>query len=174
MVTVIMLVVSVYANGKEKKAVKNAALIARVESQANLMAQAFLKGDYQTFARYTYPAILNAMGGEGSMITVLTNSSNNMKMQGMFFSGITFDAPTKIVTIGSEMQCTLQQHTTIKLDKGRAVATSTLIAISNDGGKDWLFVDTTDKDAVSMRQVIPNLSKAIIIPLQQKPIFYNY
>ena len=108
------------------------------------------------------------------MATVLANGATNMKTQGMTFNNITFDNPTKIVKSGDELQCTLQQHTTIKLANGRAVATSTLIAISKDGGKNWLFVDTSNKDAAAMRKALPNLSAAIVIPPQQKPVFYSF
>jgi len=146
----------------------------RIQEQANIMGQAFLKGDYQTFFKYTYPAIVSAMGGEGRMSTVLANSASSMKTQGMNFDNITFDSPSKIVQSGNEFQCTLQQHTTIKLANGRAVATSTLIAISKDGGKNWSFVDTSNKNAAAMRKVMPNLSAAIVIPPQQKPVFYSF
>ncbi|TWI98624.1 hypothetical protein JN11_02812 [Mucilaginibacter frigoritolerans] len=145
-----------------------------MQKQADIMGKVFLKGDYQTFAKYTYPAIVNAMGGEIRMATVLANSASSMKTQGMTFDNITFDSPSKIVKSGNELQCTLQQHTTIKLVNGRAVATSTLIAISKDGGKNWLFVDTSNKDVATMRKALPNLSTAIIIPPQQKPAFYSF
>lgn len=42
--------------------------------QAKIMGQSYLKGDYRTFAKYTYPAIVNSMGGESRMATVLANS----------------------------------------------------------------------------------------------------
>ena len=42
----------------------NGNLIDNACQQANVMGQAFLKDDYQTFAKYTYPALLSAMGGK--------------------------------------------------------------------------------------------------------------
>jgi len=149
-------------------------LIENAQQEANIMGQAFLKEDYQTFARYTYPALLNAMGGERRMAATLMQTVNDMQAKGMSFSSIVVDSPSKIVKCGNELQCTIQQHTTIKLVNGRAVATSTLIAISKDGGKNWLFVDTSNKDVATMRKALPNLSTAIIIPPQQKPAFYSF
>ncbi|MDB5150142.1 MAG: hypothetical protein JWQ57_4162 [Mucilaginibacter sp.] len=160
--------------GYSQSASENKPSIARMQEQANLMSKAFLKGDYQTFAKYTYPAIVSAMGGESRMATVLANSVGSMKTQGMTFDNITFDTPSKIIKSGNELQCTLLQHTAIKLVNGRAVATSTLIAISKDDGKNWLFVDTSNKDAAAMRKALPNLSTAIVIPPQQKPVFYSF
>ena len=160
--------------GQTKSAARSISLNERVQQQANLMGQAFLKADYQTFARYTYPALLSAMGGENRMVATLTQTVSDMGAKGMTFSSIIVNSPTKIVKSGNELQCTLQQHTTIKLTNGRAVATSTLIAISKDGGKDWLFVDTSNKDAAAMRKALSNLSAAIVIPPQQKPLFYSF
>jgi hypothetical protein len=145
-----------------------------VQQQAKLMGEAFLKNDYETFARYTYPAIVKAMGGSKRMISALSQTVNDMRAKGMFFSGISVDSPSNIVRSGKELQCTLQQHTVIKLANGRAVVTSTLIAISQDGGKDWWFIDTSNKDVAAMKKSLPNLSADIIIPPQRKPVFYNF
>jgi len=57
----------------------NTPVVSHVKEQADIMGKAFLKGDYQTFAKYTYPAIVNAMGGESRMATVLANSASSMK-----------------------------------------------------------------------------------------------
>ena len=160
--------------GQPKSIGVNNMLTGHIHQQANEMGQAFIKGDYQTFARYTYPTLVKAMGGESHMAMILSQTVNDMQAKGMTFSSINIDNPAKIVKSGNELQCTLQQHTTIKLTKGRAVATSTLIAISKDGGKNWLFVDTSNKDAAAMRQALPNLSTAIVIPPQQKPVFYSF
>jgi hypothetical protein len=142
--------------------------------QANTMGHAFLKEDYQTFAKYTYPTLLRSMGGENKMAATLKQVTDGMRLKGMSFSDIVVDSPSKIIKNDGELQCTLQQHTTIKLPNGRAITTSTLIAISKDGGKNWLFIDTSNKDLAAMRKVLPNLSSTIVIPPQQKPVFYNF
>ncbi len=134
-----------------------------MKQQANAMGQAFIKGDYQAFAKYTYPAIVSAMGGENRMANVLANIAANMKAQGEVFDNISFDNPTKIVKSGNELQCTLRQHTTIKLVNGRAVATSTLIAISLTGARmcigneEWDFSCHACK--VAQKQSSPRLAR---------------
>jgi len=145
-----------------------------LQREADLMGQAFLKGDYKIFTSYVYPAIVSATGGQSRLETTLLNTTSKMRAQGMTFDKIVFDNPTKMVKSGNELQCTLQQHTTIKLSKGSVIATSTLIAISKDGGKNWRFVDTSNKDVTTIRKVLTNLSTAIIIPPQQKPAFYSF
>lgn len=174
-VNIIMILIlnAVLSYSNPKQIANNALLNSHVQEQAGIMGRAFVKGDYQTFSKYTYPPIVNAMGGESRMTNVLANTAISMKAQGMAFDAITFDKPTKIVKRDDELQCTLQQHTTIKLANGRAVVTSTLIAISKDGGKNWFFVDTSDKSEAEIRKALPNLSTAITIPAQAKPVYYK-
>ena len=104
-------------------------LIENAQEQANIMGRAFLKEDYKTFAQYTYPALLISMGGETIMAITLRKMVGDMRVKGMSFSSITVDTPSKLVKSRNELQCTLQQHTTIKVQNGRVIATSTLIAI---------------------------------------------
>ncbi|HMH21166.1 MAG TPA: hypothetical protein VK563_05300 [Puia sp.] len=144
-----------------------------VKQQAEVMGQAFMKGDYKTFAHYTYPQIIRMMGGEKVLTTQLVKITNNMKEQGMTFSSIGFGDVSKIEKKNGQLQCTIPQHTTIKVPTGRAVSTSTLIAISTDAGKSWTFVDTSNKDIATIRKLLPDLSPAIVIPPQQPPVRYN-
>lgn len=144
-----------------------------LKQQATKMGVAFVSGDYTTFANYTYPLILKSMGGAVRMADVLTKTTNDMKLQGMSFSNITFDEPSKIVKSGKELQATIAQHTEIKLAQGRLVSTSTLIAISTDNGSNWTFIDTSNKDMATLRKALPNLSPTITIPPQQPPVRYN-
>ncbi|MBS1747380.1 MAG: hypothetical protein JST21_14525 [Bacteroidetes bacterium] len=137
------------------------------------MSTAFLASDYTTFAKYTYPKIVEMMGGANNMAEVLTKTTANMKAQGMSFSNITFGEPSAIIKSGNELQCTIPQHIELKLTQGRLVNTSTLIAISTDNGKNWTFVDTSNKDMATLRKALPNLSSAISIPPPQQPVRYN-
>lgn len=148
-------------------------LSAILKQQASRMGIAFVGGDYTTFANYTYPLILKSMGGAVKMAAILTKSTKGMKAQGMIFSNITFDEPSKIVKSGKELQASIAQHTEIKLSQGRLISTSTLIAVSTDNGINWTFIDTSNKDMATLRKALPNLSPSISIPTPQPPVRYN-
>lgn len=96
-----------------------------------------------------------------------------MKANGMSFDSITFDSPAKILRVGKELQTTIVQHTDVKVPDGRAVSTSTLIAISTDNGAHWTFIDTININVSTLRKAMPNLSKDIVIPPQQPPVRYR-
>jgi len=49
--------------------------------------------------------------------------------------------------------------------EGKAIVSEySLIAISNDGGGHWFFIDTSGKNLETLRQSLPNLSTALIVP----------
>lgn len=135
-----------------------------IKVQAEKMGAAFIAADYKIFAKFTYPKVLQLMGGEAKMATVLSKSIDAMKARGMSVSAITFSEPTKIIRAGKELQCTVEQHTEISQLNRKAVTTSVLIAISADNGINWTFIDTSNKDMATLRKMLPNLSKDINIP----------
>ena len=144
-----------------------------LKTQANRMQSALLKGDYHTFAHYIRPMILGAMGGESKMARELTKSADDMKAKGMHVSRITFDAPSKLVKSGKEWQATMAQHTEIKGPNGRDVSTSTTIAVSEDNGVNWTFVDASDMPMDMIKKMLPNLSSALVIKPMQPAVHYN-
>ena len=148
------------------------ALSVIVRNQVSKMGQAFINGDYKTVAYYTYPEIVKMMGGESKMKQTLAKLVSDMNVKGMMFNSITFGDVSKIVKSGNELQCTIPQHTEIKLLSGRAISTSILIGISTDGGSNWTFIDTSDKDITTIKRLLPNLSSAIVITPQEPPVRY--
>jgi hypothetical protein len=167
MILLFWITVFTQSYGQVKEASQN------IKQQANKMAQAFIRGDYKTFVLYNYKPMVQGSGGATKMEQSLAKVVNDMKLKGMSFNNITFDEPSKIVKSGKELQATIAQHTHIKVPNGRAVSTSTLIAISTDNGNNWTFIDTSNKSIEALRKAMPNLSTAITIPPPQPPIRYN-
>ena len=155
------------ANSQVKGASQN------LKTQAAKMGTAFISGDYKTFASYTHPVVLKAVGGASKMAEMVEKSINQMKADSMNFTSVNFDEPSAIVKKGIELQATIAQHTEIKLSKGRLLNTSTLIGISIDNGVNWKFIDTSNNDVAALRKAFPNLSPSLVIPPPQKPVKYN-
>jgi len=141
-----------------------------VKDQAAKMSQALIRGDYKTFVHYTYPGIVKMSGGPDQLAAQLKTVMSQMKAGGVVVTGVSFGAVSKVVTSGKELQCTLEQHTAMNVPDGKIVSTTTLICLSEDGGKNWTFVDTSNKDMAMIRQVLPNLSNQIVVPKAQPPV----
>lgn len=161
---VFFIVVNILSGYSQKTSSNTAVLTNEVKKQANEMGDAFIKGDYKSFVKFTHPTLIQVMGGENKMISTLTKTINQTKSQGVSFLSIAFDSPTTIVKTKNELQCTIAQHLTAQVPNGKITNSSTLIAVSIDNGKKWYFVDTTNKDLSQIKQLLPNLSSEIVIP----------
>jgi hypothetical protein len=144
-----------------------------IKEQAELMGKLLLSKDFKSFAKYTYPKILDMLGGEEKMIATLENGSKEMEAQGMGILSVTVGEPSAIITAGKELQCTLPETLEMKVPNGKLKTKSTLIGISNDNGKNWYFIDTSGKDIKTLQQALPNLSGELVIPVQGQPTFTN-
>lgn len=143
-----------------------------VLKQANDMGQSFLDKDYDTFASYTYPKVMQTMGGKDNMIKNLKRSFDGFANEGIVFLKMDYSAPSKIVTVeDGSMQCTLIQMIEMKVKGGKLTSQSCLLAISENKGENWYFLDTSGYNHPTMKTLIPNLSDEIDIPGRIDPIF---
>jgi len=147
-----------------------AAATRALKEQASTMGRAFLHKDYTTFCKYSYPKLLTMMGGEAKMIQAVTQAMDQMKAQGIEVSSFSLGEPVPPVKSGTEWQSMIPQHTTLKTTQGSISSTSTLLAFSSDNGHHWTFLDTSNKDMATIRQVVPNLSPSIKVPPPQAPL----
>jgi len=144
-----------------------------IVEQANEMGQLLMEKDFRSFARFTYPKIIEMMGGLENMVAIMEKGMVEMESDGTKFLNVTFGEPTAVIKAGNELQCTLSQTISMKVPEGRIVAKSTMIAISVDGGTNWFFIDSSGKDIQTLRSSIPDLSMDLLIPEAEQPVFYK-
>ena len=143
---------------------------AAVKEQATKMGQALVKGDYATFIHYTYPGLVKMAGGADQLTAQLGQLMKEMRTRGMLFKGISVGGVSKIVANAGVLQCTVPQYTEIQMQGEKMKATSTLIGVSEDGGRSWTFIDTSTHDKATIRKLMPGLSGEIVIPPAQPPV----
>jgi hypothetical protein len=144
-----------------------------LKAQAGRMVGALKSGDYTTFIHFIHPKVVEAAGGADALKQALQQMSRQFTMNGLSFQSIDLDSLSEFVKSGAQVQATIRQHTSMKQDQGRMVATSTLIGISADNGLHWKFVDTHNKTLEDVRQLLPNVSKALVIPPTPAPVHYD-
>lgn len=144
-----------------------------IKDQAAKMGQSLVQGDFSALAKYTYPKIVEVMGGQDAMIETMKNTLEEMKMNGGSYLSIHFGEPTAVILAYNELQCTLPQTTEMKLTGGRLISKSTLIAISADSGKNWYFIDANGKDIQTLKRALPNLSGDLVLPPAEDPVLYD-
>jgi hypothetical protein len=142
-----------------------------LKSQATIMMQAFTKPDYKTFVSFTYPRVVEMMGGVESMIKFLEKSIEQTKAEGFTFQSVNIGSVTKGVVAGNELHALVQQQITLQAKEGIITANSYLLAISKDSGKNWTFVDAANLTREKIEMMFPDYNYELKIPEKQAPIF---
>jgi hypothetical protein len=149
----------------------NGELDAKVLTKAHEMAKTFIAKDYEAFAKFSHPAVVKVMKGEKAMIQRLKKDFGELESQGITFLELKFSAPSKMITVENELQCTIPQQIVMLVPGGTLTATTTVIAISEDQGNNWYFIDTAGNNVGNMKALIPSLSLDLPVPMPQDPMF---
>ena len=139
--------------------------------QADKMGEALKKEDFETFASYTFPEIIEKMGGLDSFLLVMKLSFGDLEAQGVTINSIAYGKRSDFVKTKTNLQCILPQEMTIKVKGGTLNTLTYLIAISPDEGKKWYFVDTSGQKIGQMRDNMPSISSELILPEAVPPVF---
>lgn len=142
---------------------------ATVKTQANDMAKAVLAKDVNKLAGYIPPKLLAEAGGKEKMMIARDTVNKMMKQFGAEIKKISIGEPAKIVTYKKQLQTTLPQTTEVKFLSGKIIMESTLIAISEDKGAHWYFVDNAIYRGEKLKSALPDISPLLVIPPMKKP-----
>ena len=135
----------------------------KLNAQLDEMKKYFLAGDYENFADYTYPKIIEMMGGKSKMVSATRQAMDRMQNEGFTFVDLIFKNPTGYLKKDGELQCSLTQQLTMNTPKGKIQSEYTLLAISGDQGQNWTFIDTSGKEKATMLHYFPNLHQDIVV-----------
>jgi hypothetical protein len=137
---------------------------------ATSMFQAFIGGDLDTFAAFTYPAVVTMAGGKDGMKAILAKGLTDMRAQGFAFVSVSVDKPTRVLKAGNELHAVLPMEIVIKTPQGNLHAPSYLIGVSQTKGKTWTFVDTDKlQDKATRDRLFPRYNQALEIPPKKQP-----
>ncbi|HXB38908.1 MAG TPA: hypothetical protein VNZ49_00105 [Bacteroidia bacterium] len=143
-------------------------------NQAYEMMNSYLKTDFKKFVSKVYPGLVSKEGGENNMIFELKISSAGSKdgetsIDTMYAAGV-----HNIINTGNQMQTTLSRITIVTVPDGKMITVSMLIAISEDNGQNWSFLDANGRDIKSMKESFPELSDKLVLLPDGKPIYIRY
>lgn len=140
-----------------------------IKTQAIEMGKAFINNDLSVFQQYLHPDIIKQAGGAEKMKAMADSAQAVFKQFGGAIKRISYGNPAAIVLHKKELQTTLPQTTYITTSFADIEMESTLVAISQDQGKRWYFIDTQLYGTEKMRQHLPALSHELVIPAPAKP-----
>lgn len=140
-----------------------------VKTQALAMGRAMVAGDAKSFAQYMLPEMTKAGGGAGKVRNLMDSMFVMFRNVGGKVERITYGNPGKILTYGKELQTTVPQTTFITTPFADLELSSTLVAISRDGGRNWYFYEPGMGQARELKDRLPKLSPDLVIPPMAKP-----
>ncbi len=142
-----------------------------LNTQLGEMKKYFLAGDYENFANYTYPKIVEMIGGKSKLVQATEQGMTKMKKEGFTFVSLDYKNPAKFLNKDDEIKCTLTQVLVMNTPYGKIESETSLIGISGDQGLNWTFIDTSGKNKETILQQFPNLHEDIVIkPKKQRRI----
>lgn len=144
-----------------------------VKEQANELAQAAIRGNFKKAIDFTYPKLVELAGGKAKMLKVAKEGMASMKKKGVKPDYASIGAPGKFYKAGKQIHCLVPETIRLKLSRGHAISNSFLLAISNDGGKNWKFIDLNQFTNESILDILPNFNQNLKIPKTGKPLLYR-
>jgi len=140
-----------------------------IKIQAMDMARAVLARDVDKLALYLPPKLVADAGGKDKMMMARDSLNKYMKQFGAEIKKVTIGNPGNIISYKKQLQATVPQTTEAKFMASTVTLESTLIAISDDNGVHWYFVDTTIYHGDKLKSWLPDLSPQLVIPPIKPP-----
>lgn len=142
---------------------------AHIKAQAVEMTRALLKKDNQKFLSFMHPRVIEAGGGPEKVMQMMDTMQNQMVKFGAKVKKITIGNPSALIKEKNSWQCTLPQTSQFSFMGNEIEATTTLIAISEDQGRHWYFLDTSVYGEKRLKTLLPSLSPKLVIPKMSPP-----
>ena len=140
-----------------------------IKTQAIEMGKALVNNDLPGFQQFMHPEIIKQVGGPEKMKLMADSAISMFRQFGGSITRISYGNPAVILTHKKELQTTLSQTTFITTAFADIELESTLIAVSQDKGKHWFFIDTQLYGSDKIRLNLPALSPELTIPAPKKP-----
>jgi hypothetical protein len=140
-----------------------------IKGQAMEMGKALAAGDVETFSRFMHPSVIKMAGGKEKVREMADTMNKVFKQFGGSVTRILIGNPAKVISYRKTLQTTLPQTTSIETSFADIEVQSTLVAISNNQGKDWYFIDTSIYQESKIRSELPEISPDLVIPPPAKP-----
>jgi len=140
-----------------------------IKSSAIAMGNALAQKNSDQFLSYMHPSMIKLAGGKEKLRVISDSALRVFEQFGGKVSRITYGNPAEIIAYKKTLQSVIFQTTTLSSFIGDAELSSSLIAISNDNGKSWTFIDTNMFGIKQIKSAMPDISPALVIPKAAAP-----
>lgn len=150
--------------------------VQRIRTVAAESSAALSSRNYARLVDLTYPKLVEMIGGRDQMIEMLRSGTEEMKAHGSAILSAEVAEPREIVTAGDKQFAIVPEIVRVQLEAGTLRSKGFLIAVSEDRGKTWTFIDgaglhkTPGKERETLAQIIPDFPAQLTLPAWEPPV----
>ncbi len=148
----------------------------RIRALAAESSAALTSGNYARVADFTYPKIIEMMGGRDKMIETTRQITEDMKAHGAAILSVEVSEPEGIVTANDKLFAVVPEVVRVQVPKGTLRSNGFLIAVSEDAGKNWSFIDGAalhekpGQERETLAQILPDFPAQLSLPKWEPPV----
>ena len=146
------------------------AALAAAEAQARRVGEALLAGDWNSFADYTHPKVLEKMGGRAKMKATIKAGLEDMKQQGIGFHAVRIGRPDRLFRAKGDLFTIVPQRVVMSTRKAKLRQDGFLLGISSDNGISWTFIDGAGTKKMDIREIVPHIPDNLKLPHLASPV----
>lgn len=140
-----------------------------IKTAAIDMGNALAQKNSKKFIGYMHPVMIELAGGEEQLRMISDSALKVFEQFGGRVSKISFGNPGEVLNHKKMLQSVVPQTLTLTSFVGDVELSTSLIAISEDGGKNWRFIDTNLFSLKEIKSALPEISPSLVIPKSAPP-----
>ncbi len=119
-----------------------------LKTQADEMGKVFLSKDFDKYANFMYPKLIEMTGGREKFVSLLNSSMKQFDSTGLEIVSYEVGEPSQAIEIDNQVFAVLPTKTVMKISQRTLADEGSIIAVSDDKGKNWKFVRAKTKEAI--------------------------
>jgi hypothetical protein len=144
---------------------------ANIKASAQQMRDAFKRMDAVNFLSYTLPAMTQTTNGKNWTADQINKDFEQLTKAGYSILDVAVGNPGDVKEINGKLYAFIPETIKIKTPDGVYAKENRLIALSEDQGKRWLFVDVDQLTPADLDKVLPDLQGKLDMPAPKETVF---
>lgn len=140
---------------------------------AERMIEAIVEEDYATYIDLVYPKVVEIFGGKDIMIKMTKTNKDAQKDSGLLLTKAMFNNSGDIQESSNDFQAIVTFDYLMSVSGLTYKGQNYLLAISNDEGENWYFVELETFDEESIKTFVPTYSSNIKFPTIEGAQLYD-
>lgn len=142
-----------------------------IKTAGQIYAYAQIHGDHEVLLDFTYPTLIEKIGGRDAMKNMLRQIHDTQKAKGLHLTSLKISDPIQSVRVKDEIHAIVPIVTTATVPGGLLITEGNLIAVGTNDRQNWYFIETTSLDERNISKVLPDWNHALTLPFKKPPVF---